>query len=361
MTSDNLISRVAGLLKYLLGALFVFSALSKFVDIDLLNVYIFSFHILSLNASVVAGWMLISAELILGVALLSNRSHSLVCLLNMLLLLGFTGFLVFAQISGRTDSCHCFGELLPFNPVQSMLKNAVLIVLLLFVWKYARHERPTPWWCALIAVVLVFGIIMVSGFLGWRSMTFIDLQYTGTLAACTAVMAVAASLKWAEKVWVKVLICLTPVVAIFILAVAVNWIHHPDDNMVDREAFGSALEEGGALYDAGLSEGSYVVSFYSKTCSYCKMASAKLSAIQERNGLPHDRFLTIFPGTDTVGLGAFYSNGAARYSERLISKDDYVRITYGMFPLVLLVRDGEVVDAYSHGDLSERSIVEFLN
>ena len=104
-------------LKYFLGAMFIFSALSKFIEIDLLNIYIFSFNIFSLNLSIILGWLLISFELVLGVALLSNRHHRWVCVGNLLLLIAFTLFLIIAQLLGRTDNCHCMGDLLPFSPV----------------------------------------------------------------------------------------------------------------------------------------------------------------------------------------------------------------------------------------------------
>lgn len=351
---------VATVLKWLLGAFFVFSALSKFVDIDLLNVYIFSFNILSLNVSIVAAWILISVEIVVGVMLLSNKYHRPACLCSLILLIGFSAFLVYAHHTGRTDSCHCFGELLPFDPVQSLIKNIVLILIVLFVLKYANRNIRMHWWLSLLGVVIALGIVVVSGFLGWRTMTFIDLQYTATLALCIMVMAVVVSLPVIERLWAKILVGLTPVVAIFVLAVAVHWMHNSADNPTNYEAFQTAIAPEGELGVASLSEGRHVVSFYSKTCSYCKMASAKVSAIQKRNNLEESLFLTVFPGTDTAGIGAFYENGASRYSEYLISKETYVGITYGQFPLILFVDNGKIVDTYSHGDISENALVEFL-
>ena len=355
----------ATILKYLLGAFFIFSALSKFVEIDLLNIYIFSFNILSLNLSIAIGWILVSVELVLGVALLSNKYHRWVCVGNLLLLICFTLFLVFAQILGRTDNCHCMGDLFPFTPVQSMLKNAVLIVLLLFVWKYANGKvKLSKVWRNVIAVasvVVPMVIIALAGFMGWISMTWIDLQYTLTLAACVLVMALVAISRWAKEVWVQLLVALTPFVAIFILSTASNWIYTDMDSSVNKELFANEIKEDGSLSSLELNNDRKVVMFFSQTCSYCRMASQKISAIQQRNDLNYEDFVVVFPENELADNSVFYQESTAiRYNEIVLNPTTCIQITYGQFPLILLVDHGEIVSSYSHSDISEKAVVEFL-
>ena len=47
------------------------------------------------------------------------------------MLLLFSLFLCFAILIGRTDSCQCFGKWIDIPPAPSLLKNAVLIVIVL--------------------------------------------------------------------------------------------------------------------------------------------------------------------------------------------------------------------------------------
>lgn len=357
---NNLIKNIATLLKIFLGAFFVFSALSKFVDIDRLNVYIYSFGMLPFNLSVVASWMLISLELVLGVLLLTNRWHRITCLGNVLLLAAFSLFLCYAQLSGRTDNCHCLGEMLPFSPVQSLLKNAVLLVLVLFVWKYADSERHIHVAIPIAAMLLCAGVIFFAGRYGWLAMTYLDFQYCLTLAGVTLVPAVLFSTRFWNRWWSIVVLAGAPVVAIFILSVAANWIHSETEAMVDQPRFSQAVSPDGPLAAAAIPEGRKIVCIYSRTCSYCRMASQKVSMIQQRNGLDASSFVTIFPGDDTVGISAFYEAGVNRYAEFLLPDTTTFYITRAQVPLVMLVDEGRVVEAFSHSDISESAIVDFL-
>lgn len=350
----------ATLLKLFLGAFFVFSALAKFVSIDLLNIYIYSFGIFSLNLSIVAAWLLISLELLLGVALMANKYHKWVCMANLMLLVAFTLFLGYAQLVGRTDNCHCLGELLPFSPVESMLKNAVLIVLLLVVWKYADPQMRIRWWVPLSIMALLIGLMYLSGRRGWVHMTLIDFQYCATLVACMAVVGVVFTTKLGNKLWLQGLLALVPVVAIFVLSVAAGWLHKSNTNMVNEAKLTEAITDDAQLGCAGLGKGRKVLCLFSRTCGYCRIASQKITMIQHRNDLPAEAIVTAFPGEDTVGIAAFYQNGAQRYQEYLIDPTSSVMITYGQFPTVVLLEDGKVQAAYGHGDISESRIVNFL-
>jgi hypothetical protein len=43
-----------------------------------------------------------------------------------------------------------------------------------------------------------------------------------------------------------------------------------------------------------------------------------------------------------------------------VSSEDFLRITYGNAPLVVLLDDGEIVETYGSGFISESKIVEFV-
>lgn len=354
-------SVVATVLKFLLGAFFVFSALSKFVSIDNFNIYIFSFGFLSLRLSIVVGWLAVSTEMLLGVALLSNRHHRLVCLLNLLLLIAFTFFLLYAWFAGRTDSCHCMGDLMPFDPIRSILKNAVLILLVLFAMRYANDSWRQRWWIALPIVLVVQGLIVLCGFQGWVKMNYYDLQYSTTLSVLMAVVAALASLRFSRRLWVEILMCLTPYVAVFILCTAACLAPVHGSVPVNSDKLAATIGMGGALEDCNLTHGRKVVSFYSKSCQYCRRTSEAISMIQQRHDLPKEAFYTVFPGDTVHGLDKFYSSPyAVRFSLLAIPSDDFVQIIYGSAPLVVLLDDGKVCGTYGSGYISETELVEFL-
>lgn len=359
--SRQVVARIATVLKCLLGIFFMVSALSKFVSIDNFNIYVFSFGFLSFRLAVIVGWLAVSTELLLGVALLVNRHHRLVSLLCILMLIVFSLFLVYAWFIGRTDNCHCMGDLLPFDPMHSVLKNAVLLLLALFVWRYADSEWRPRWWLVLPLVLLAQGFIVLSGFRGWVRMNFFDLQYSCTLMALMAVVAVLATFKFSRRLWVEILMCLTPYVAVFILCTAACLAPVRGTIPVNGELLDSTISAEGPLGDRHLTEGHKVLCFYSKSCQYCKRTSETLSMIQKRHDLPSEAFVTAFPADTVHGLERFYDSPyAVRFTISAVPADDFLRITYGNAPLVVLLDNGEVVETYGSGYISESKIVDFL-
>lgn len=363
MTSkqQHIVTVVATVIKSLLGLFFILSALSKFVSIDNFNIYVFSFGILSFRLAVIVGWLAVSTELLLGVALLLNRHHRLVSLLCTLMLLGFTLFLIYAWFIGRTDSCHCMGDLMPFDPLHSVMKNAVLILVTLFVWRFADASWRTRWWIVLPAILLVQGIIVLCGFRGWIRMNFYDLQYSTTLAAILAVVAVLLSFKFAQRLWVELLMCLVPYVTVFILTTAACLAPVRGSVPVNSNILNSLVGERGPLADRHLTEGHKVVTFFSKSCQYCKRTSETLSMMQKRHDLPKDAFVTVFPVDTVNGLDRFYDSPyAVRFPLASVPSEAFLRITYGNAPLVVLLDDGEIIETYGSGYISESKIVEFV-
>ena len=147
------------ILKSLLGLLFVASAMLKIVDMDKFEIYIYSFHLFSLNFSFLVARAAIILELLLGVGLIFNSFHKLMWWGSVLMLISYSGLLVYAMVLGRTDNCHCFGDYLQFNPWQSLIKNTVLLALFALIYK-AKGMRFKHDVLALIGVVLACSVIV---------------------------------------------------------------------------------------------------------------------------------------------------------------------------------------------------------
>ena len=64
----NKVLRIAALLvRMLLGAFFIWSAVAKLIDIDRFEVHVFSYNILSLNLSFLVARLVIVCELLVGI------------------------------------------------------------------------------------------------------------------------------------------------------------------------------------------------------------------------------------------------------------------------------------------------------
>ena len=120
-------------LKVMLGLVFIVSAVLKLIEMDHFEIYIYSYHYFNLNESFVVARLAVVMELVLGIGLISHCLHKLVWWGSMTMLVGYSLLLIYAIHIGRTDSCHCFGELLQLDPKESLIKNGILIFLFLLI------------------------------------------------------------------------------------------------------------------------------------------------------------------------------------------------------------------------------------
>lgn len=138
--------------RIIVGVLFIFSGLVKAIDPLGLNYKMQEFFEVWASSNYLPGlmnWMntqsllftivMITLEVVLGVALLIGWKKKLVVTLLLLLMLFFTFLTSYVLFSGKIRSCGCFGDCIPLTPIQTFTKDIILLVLillLLFKLKY---------------------------------------------------------------------------------------------------------------------------------------------------------------------------------------------------------------------------------
>lgn len=293
-------------LKVVLGLVFVVSAVLKLVDMDQFEIYVYSYHFFSLNGSFLVARLAIILELVLGIGLILNCLHKLMWWGSVAMLLGYTLLLIYALTLGRTDSCHCFGEFLPFNPKQSILKNVVLMFLFLLIYRDKEWKTPFRW-----------------------------------LLLCLAVMASA--------------------ITVFVVSPPDNYTtaYRPENNL-RVELLNEALSEP-PLDSLNLTQGKQVICFFSTSCEYCQMAAHKLSLMQQFYGFPADCITYVFMGNEE-GVETFYEQSESeRYRDVLCSDVVKVlKIINGNLPTLVFLEDGEVVHEYGFRNMREEEIKGFF-
>ena len=114
-----------------IGSVFIIAAILKLISIDEFEIYIYSFNILSFLLTTFVSRIIIAAEFALGLLLILNRNCKFIRRVTLIVLASFTLFLIYAAIFRHDSNCHCFGELIQLNPIQSIIKNLILIVFLI--------------------------------------------------------------------------------------------------------------------------------------------------------------------------------------------------------------------------------------
>lgn len=131
-----------------LGGLFLYSGLSKSLDLAYFGGIIQAFGLLPSGLTHPAALGIVLAELVLGAGLILDIRGSLAGIL--LMLLGFMGVAGYALAMGYDIDCGCFGpsdpEAQAFSSLRTALvRDAILVaaVAYLYVWRYNTGARPT--------------------------------------------------------------------------------------------------------------------------------------------------------------------------------------------------------------------------
>ena len=197
------------------------------------------------------------------------------------------------------------GALMDINPTHSILKNALLILLLLFAM------RARPW--------------------GWRP-------------------------RW--YVWLPVV--LAPTITVFVLSAPDNWLFGPSDEIYNSEELSTSIQPTGTLYDLRLDQGKHVVAFLTPGCQFCRMADNKLDHICRRNQLDSTAFTYLCPTADSTVVPLTLDTTTFSRPCHLIPSLNYALITYGQRPMVFLMDEGRVTATCHYRNIDERRIVDFL-
>lgn len=283
--------------RVLLGILFLFSATAKLAGIDAFEIYLFSFGWFSLGTAYLLARLVIAAEYTLGILLIANFYPRLAFWGALAMLAGFTVFLAVLALAGNRDNCNCFGEWVNLSPVQSIWKNlGMLALLLLSAGVPAFRIRHKPLWLILACVVPLAGVLIASPPDNWR------------------------------------------------------YDSYARHELINEQAFREAVESG--ILPHSVVEGDHVVCFYSLKCRFCKMSAQKLVTLRSRGDFLDAPVIMIFGrGEDTNATPFLEETGLQPDEIHFIEPSDFLRITNGAFPLILVMQGDAIAEKYNYRNL----------
>lgn len=292
-------------IRLLIGGCFILSAVSKLFSMEGFELYIFSFGLAGFDLCSFAARLIVIAEFLLGAALASGLYFRTTRVLTALTLTGFTIFLAWRALLGDKESCHCMGDLVDLNPVQSIIKNLAIGAMLAWCWKSPESET----------------------------------AYKNIISAATAIVATA------------LVFCITPPDLFF---------------RKGRVSEDLSTEKFMSIADSlGLSSGRKAICFYSASCEHCRHCASKIAGIIRRHDLPLESFPIVFMQTnekqDSVSAAFF-----REYGEQVVLPYSYLHpytflpITNGSMPLVVLFENGQKIKEYDYLSIDEKEIVSFI-
>lgn len=164
------------IIRILTGLLFIFSGLVKAIDplglaykmqeffevwgqtsslkslMDFLDHYVVAFSII-----------MITLEVVVGIALLLGWQKKFTAWILLLLMLFFTFLTSYVLFTGKIRACGCFGDCIPLTPIQTFTKDIILLLFAFFILFNTEYISPVakPWIntsYVLIAALLTLGL-----------------------------------------------------------------------------------------------------------------------------------------------------------------------------------------------------------
>lgn len=140
--------------RIIVGCLFMFSGLVKAIDPLGLSYKMQEFFEVWAASGFMKGTMMwwyehalwfsitiITIEVMLGFTLLIGWKKNITTWLLMLLTVFFTFLTAFVLFTGKIRACGCFGDCIPLTPVQTFVKDLVLLVLIIIIIAGRKYIR----------------------------------------------------------------------------------------------------------------------------------------------------------------------------------------------------------------------------
>ena len=170
------------------GLLFIFSGVVKAIDPKGLAYKMQEFFEAWSNSGFMPGLMktfdhyalsfsviMISLEVIVGVALLIGWQKRITVWILFLLMLFFTFLTFYVLFTGKIRACGCFGDCIPLTPIQTFTKDIILLILSLFLLLNTKYIRPLA--KPFFSVLYIIAATVLILFLQWyviRNLPVID-------------------------------------------------------------------------------------------------------------------------------------------------------------------------------------------
>lgn len=139
--------RIVDIVRWTVGLLFIFSGLIKANDplglsykmqefFEVWQIHVFDQYTLLLSIAMNL------FEIVAGIALIVGFKPKLTLRCLLLLILFFTFLTGYALFSGKIKTCGCFGDCLPLTPLQSFIKDVMLLLIIIFLLIF--HKKILP-------------------------------------------------------------------------------------------------------------------------------------------------------------------------------------------------------------------------
>ncbi|MBR5146479.1 MAG: DoxX family protein [Bacteroidales bacterium] len=297
-----------------IGSVFIIAAILKLMSIDEFEIYIYSFDIFSFLLTTFVSRIIIISEFILGLFLILKINYKLTWRLAFISLILFTLFLIYVAIFRQDANCHCFGELVELSPLESIIKNLVMIALLILGQRTTDNGQQTQAQSSkLLVLSSTFLVFIISPPDSIYKMIYSTEKEVSTVD-----------------------------------------LYKSFDEVVKID-----FTEEGLVFDSISSfkeKENQLIVIVSSGCKYCRLGLKKLSLMMKNEDLATDN-VDIFIWGSPEGIENFRNETMTEdYSYWHIMPNRAIEITYGRFPIFIFLKEKDIIKIGDFRDVDDAFI-----
>ena len=298
-------------LSIVIGLIFVFSANSKLYPIEPFEFIFVDLGFANWRTAPFVARALISLEFFIGALFIVNlHRKKFATRFALFLIVLFNIYLIWVvSTKGNSGDCGCFGNALPMSPVQALIKNFLLALLILILdWKFqgVNYGRFTKW---------ILTILFASSFVLPHILNYVDFSYSESYLT---------SSKINQEI--------------------------PLDSLYKNATYKKPIKY--------LNKGKVIIAFMSLKCPHCKIAAKKIRLIKERN--PEIPFFIVYNG-DISDLKPFFKEtGADQVPFSILLGKPFVFLAGTSLPRIYLLNNSKVEFVVNYLDLDQTEIEKWL-
>ena len=307
--SQKLLSITSVALAIFSGVVFMLSASTKLISIESTEYTLVDFGLLGWQGAALTARLLIAAEFACGVLLITNVwMRRLTLPVVFMFLFFFCLYLVFVLIQkGNNQNCGCFGEAVYMSPIEALIKNIAIGIVLAFVYRF--HPASEVRWLKLAGLSLLITVFVYP-------FVYAPLHITGNTKSADVGKHIPLHLLYESKTN---------------QAPAVD-----------------------------VRKGKWVVAYLSLTCHHCRIAAKKLRIMHQRNpALPiylvlngkQENMKAFFEETQTQDMKWNLFNG----------KDEWLQMAGNVLPKIYWLNNGVVDNTSDYYRLEQRELEQWLS
>ena len=308
--------------RYGIGSMFIIAAILKLISIDEFELYIYSFEIFNFLLTTLFSRMLIAGELVLGLLLVFKMCYKFTWRATLSVQIVFTLFLAYVLAFRNDDNCHCFGELVELSPLESIIKNVVIIGGLFFIKTQRRRDAE-----------------MQSKFVDLFVHRFIDFRKVLLVTAVIIPFVVTPM----DSVY-KMIYSSEKEISTIDFYETLDKVVKMD--FVDNDIVFDSV----SAFEA---KGDKIVAIVSSGCKYCRLGVKKLSLIMKNNDITPDNVNVFIWGSREGILNFREETMTEGCSYWHIMPHEAVDITLGRFPTFIILKEKEIVNISDFRDIDE--------